>query len=94
MHNHAEKIRGCKGCSDEYRTTEVQLARAIQALEADPERCVTEAVYAERMAHCRSCSKLLDGVTCGVCGCLVPVAAKLRARSCPFPGDSRWLSVQ
>jgi len=90
MSRSAEPTRGCKGCGDEFRLSEERIARAVAALETEPERCVPDDVYRTRLAACAECEKLQGGVTCQVCGCIVRVAAKLRERRCPLPGDDRW----
>lgn len=81
----------CKSCGDEYRVTEEQIARVLAApMFSSPERCVPDAVYEERLRLCLACPRLQGGHTCGVCGCIVRVAAKLKARSCPDPASVRW----
>lgn len=54
------------------------------------EHCVPEEVYQQRLAICQACPKLQDGISCSVCGCIIPVAAKLKARGCPLPGGGLW----
>jgi hypothetical protein len=85
-----EANRGCKGCGDSYRVTESQIARALAALASEPDRCVPDEIYLQRLAACAACEKQFDGVTCSMCGCIIPVAAKLRERVCPLPGSGRW----
>ena len=81
----------CKGCLDEYKVTEEQIARILAGpMFASEELCVPDAVYQERLNACRSCAKLENGHTCRACGCIVPVAAKLKDRSCPLPGGGLW----
>ncbi|MCA0755804.1 hypothetical protein KP806_12165 [Paenibacillus sp. N4] len=88
-----EAVRGCRGCGDQYRVTERQIERALAAFGSEPERLVPDDVYESRLAACRACEKLADGVTCMACGCIVRVAAKLREKSCPLPGGGRWTQV-
>jgi len=52
--------------------------------------CVPDDVYEMRLGLCRSCPKLIDGHTCAVCGCIIPIVAKLKDRGCPAPGAPRW----
>lgn len=43
---------------------------------------VTDNVYRERLACCKTCEKLVSGM-CRVCGCFVEVRAVYRRKSCP-----------
>lgn len=85
-----EEATACKGCREEYKVTEAQIARILAAPMFAAEHCVPEDIYQERLLACRSCPKLEDGTTCRVCGCIVPVVAKLKERGCPLPGGGRW----
>ena len=80
----------CKACGEEYRVTEEQIARILAAPMFSSELCVSEEEYRERLECCRTCVKLEGGVTCRACGCIVPVVAKLKGRTCPLPGGGRW----
>lgn len=80
----------CKGCRAEYKVDEAHIARILALPMFASEHCVTEEVYNQRLELCRSCSKLQGEMTCSVCGCIVPVAAKLKDKSCPLPGSGRW----
>lgn len=82
---------GCKGCREEYKVTDAQIERLLASpMFSSPELCVDDEEYAERLAACAACPKLLGGVTCQACGCIIPVVAKLRQRSCPLPGGGKW----
>ena len=94
MNAGGEAARGCRGCGDAYRVTEAQIERALAALAAEPERLAPDDVYEARLALCRSCEKLTDGVACAACGCIVRVRAKQRDRGCPLPGGGRWTRMQ
>lgn len=79
----------CKGCRDDYKVNDEQISRLLAKLA--PEHCVSDAVYRYRLGQCDGCSKLQGGVTCTACGCIIPVVAKLKARGCPLPGETkRW----
>lgn len=80
----------CKGCSASVHITDAQLKRILDALDADPEQCVDDELYAERLNICRSCPALAYETTCRICGCLVAVRAKLKDKACPFPGQAKW----
>jgi hypothetical protein len=80
----------CKGCRPEYKVTEAQIARILASPKFAAEFCVPDEVYRARLELCQSCPKLQDGVTCSLCGCIMPVVAKLKARGCPLPGRGLW----
>ncbi|QAY68044.1 DUF6171 family protein [Paenibacillus protaetiae] len=87
MDNH----RGCKGCESSYHVTDQQINRMLQApMFQSPEHCVTDEMYQLRLTACSGCDKLMNGTTCLICGCIVQITAKLKARSCAKPGDDRW----
>ncbi|MEK5033696.1 DUF6171 family protein [Paenibacillus sp. FSL R7-0302] len=83
----------CKGCREEYKVTEAQIARILASSMFNPGNSASDEVYAERLAICAACPKLQDGVTCTACGCIIPVVARLKARSCPLPGGGKWQPV-
>ncbi|MCC8137047.1 MAG: DUF6171 family protein [Clostridiales bacterium] len=58
----------------------------LDSLSADDR--VPDAVYAERLAVCRTCDKLLSGM-CILCGCYVELRAAMRVRGCPHV-PPRW----
>lgn len=80
----------CKGCREEYKVTEAQISRILASSMFNPENSVPDEVYQQRLQLCGSCPKLQDGVTCVACGCIIPVIARLKARSCPLPGGGMW----
>ncbi|MDQ6421789.1 DUF6171 family protein [Paenibacillus sp. LHD-117] len=81
----------CRGCDPAFRVSEADIDRVLAApMFQSAEHAVPDNVYESRLALCRACPKLAGGTTCIVCGCYVRVAAKLKARSCPMPGNSQW----
>lgn len=86
--------RRCKGCDHKYQISQAQIERAVAMLEKEPERCVPNEVYEERLGRCRACVKLQHGNTCTLCGCIVQIAAKLRERGCPMPGKPLWMPLE
>lgn len=86
--------RRCKGCDPKYQISEAQIERAVAMLEKEPDRCVSDEVYEERLLLCKSCVKLQQGNTCSLCGCIVQISAKLRERGCPLPGKARWMPTK
>lgn len=85
-----ERDSTCKGCREEYRVTEQQITRVLSSMKLSQEQCVTDEVYEERLQICSGCSKLMDQHTCTLCGCIVPIVAKIKDRKCPYPGEDRW----
>lgn len=81
----------CKGCRSEYKVSEEQITRLLAQPMFASEECVSDDVYRLRMTSCQDCPRLIDGVTCAACGCIMPVVAKLKTRGCPLPGAAkRW----
>ncbi|MGG6310666.1 DUF6171 family protein [Paenibacillus macerans] len=80
----------CKACRDDYRVTEAQIERLLKTTAFAPERRVSEERYQERLRICGACPKLTDGITCAACGCIIPVVAWLKERSCPLPDGGLW----
>lgn len=85
--------RSCKACRDDYKVTDDQMQRLLQTSAFAPERRVSEEQYRERLRLCGTCPKLISGTTCAACGCIVPVTAWLKERSCPLPGGGLWEAV-
>ncbi|WP_334074612.1 MULTISPECIES: DUF6171 family protein [Paenibacillus] len=80
----------CKGCRDDYKVTEAQMERLLKTTMFAPERRVSQERYEERLRLCGDCPKLTDEGTCMACGCIIPVVAWLKERSCPLPGGGLW----
>ncbi|WP_420819018.1 DUF6171 family protein [Paenibacillus nanensis] len=76
--------RYCRGCGDEFRITEEQIDKALAILEREPEGCVPDRTYQERMAVCGSCDKLQDGITCIASGSIVRITARMKTWRCPM----------
>lgn len=82
----------CKACRDDYRVTDEQIQRLLKTTAFAPERRVSEEQYQERLRVCGDCPKLMDRMTCTACGCIIPVVAWLKERTCPLPGGGMWAS--
>jgi hypothetical protein len=80
----------CKGCGPQYDVTEERITRMLEAPMFQTDIAVADEVYEQRLALCWSCSRLMNGQTCTVCGCFVRVRAKFKDRGCPNPGEARW----
>jgi len=84
--------RPCRNCRSDAHVSEERIRAMLAAPMFAPESglCVPDEVYEARLGQCRSCPKLIGGHTCAVCGCIVPIVAKLKDRACPEPGAPRW----
>ncbi|MFC5450383.1 DUF6171 family protein [Paenibacillus aestuarii] len=83
--------RQCKSCQGRFEVTEEQITRVLASpMFQSEEHSVTDAEYDRRLEACKSCAKLMSGTTCALCGCIVRIAAKLKERRCPHPGNNRW----
>ncbi|MEX3615915.1 DUF6171 family protein [Paenibacillus glucanolyticus] len=80
----------CKGCHDDYRISDKQIARVLSSPMFASDRCVPDEEYETRLRACFSCSKLQGDTTCTLCGCIVQITAKLKDKRCPYPGQDRW----
>jgi len=87
-----EQDATCKGCREEYKVTDQQIARVLSSVKLTTDQSVTDSVYAERLLICSGCSKLMNNNTCTLCGCIVPIVAKFKDKKCPYPGEDRWAS--
>lgn len=48
---------------------------------------VSQPLYEQRLAVCKECELLLDGM-CRACGCFVELRASMKKNACPY---SKWL---
>ncbi|AZS14388.1 hypothetical protein EI981_07925 [Paenibacillus lutimineralis] len=80
----------CKGCQEEYKVTEESIQRLLASPLFTSDQCVDDEVYNERLRICNGCAKLQNGINCTICGCIIPVAAKLKRKSCTLPGGALW----
>jgi len=96
MSTDTQTDRSCRGCRDEYRVTEDSIRRMLSSpmFRAESGNCVPDEVYEERLGQCRACPKLVQGHTCSLCGCIVDIAAKLKAKRCPLPGGGVWSAFE
>lgn len=60
----------------------------IANLDADIK--VDSQVYEKRLAVCKGCDLLADGM-CRACGCFVELRAAIRKNSCPY---DKWLAIK
>ena len=77
--------RICKRCliremAGEEKTYET-IRRMIEDLE--PENRAGESLREERLAMCKTCDHLLDGM-CRACGCYVELRTAMKEQECPY----------
>ncbi len=76
--------RLCKRClvrdmdnKQMYHTMYEYISHLDEEIKASPE------VYESRLAICKGCERLLEGM-CNACGCYVELRAAIRIRVCPY----------
>lgn len=78
------QYRICKKCllleSYSEESVAASLRQYIERIEPDDK--VSDAVYRERLAICRSCDRLSYGM-CRICGCYVEMRAAMKKNVCP-----------
>ncbi|MCM1155641.1 MAG: DUF6171 family protein [Roseburia sp.] len=83
------RMRICKKCliRDMERSEYFEnLHNYIENLDEDIK--VDGQIYEERLAFCKDCDLLLDGM-CRACGCFVELRAALRKNACPY---DKWMA--
>ncbi|MDD6326556.1 MAG: DUF6171 family protein [Lachnospiraceae bacterium] len=91
--NTSEPRRFCRKClTREMEQTEYfrTLHEYIEHLDADLK--VSSERYEERLALCKECEKLYQGM-CRICGCYVELRAVMKKNSCPLVKPA-WTRVQ
>lgn len=53
-------------------------------------RLVSKECYDKRIGICHTCEKFEYGSTCGLCGCVMQVRARLADGKCPYPKQKKW----
>ena len=89
----SEPRRFCRKClTREMEQTEYfrTLHEYIEHLDADLK--VDSEVYEERLALCKECEKLYQGM-CRICGCYVELRAVVKKNGCPLV-KPMWTRVQ
>ena len=87
-----ENQRICRNCLLK-EMGETEFARTVEeCLAALPDIVKTpEPEYQKRLAACRECGRLLNGM-CALCGCFVELRAAKRVNSCP-DSPAKWEAV-
>lgn len=78
---------GCRRCL----TRDMDRAEYFENLHTyianlDEEIRAGEELYEKRLARCRECGRLMDGM-CAACGCFVELRAAIEKNVCPY---DRW----
>lgn len=88
-----EPRRFCRKCltremgeKEYFRTLHEYIANLDEDLK------VSGAVYEQRLAQCKGCEKLMQGM-CRVCGCYVELRAVMKKNRCPLV-KPRWERVK
>ena len=84
-------MAACKACRPRTELTEEMIARAVETLCRDGAHTPADApTVAARLQCCQACPHLESGHTCRVCGCFVPIRARIREFACPDAVADRW----
>jgi hypothetical protein len=79
----------CKGCRRSVQAPAEAIQRELDRLRALGSALVSEEECARRIAFCSACEHLLNRDTCRLCGCLLPVRARLLEKGCPRV-EAKW----
>lgn len=81
-------LRRCKRCLTREMTDQMDIYGTIREYLEGLEESMksSEQVYEERLALCKQCEMLLEGM-CRKCGCYVEVRAAVQRNTCPW---KRW----
>ena len=84
MEQDTEKIRVCKRCLIRDMADQGEYFRSLQDYidNLDIDIKTSDSLYEERLALCRECEMLLQGM-CRKCGCYVELRAALVKNVCP-----------
>lgn len=84
MEQETERLRSCKRCLLREMAEQEEYFRSLREYieNMDPDIRAAEATYEKRLAHCRNCDMLLQGM-CRKCGCYVELRAAVAKNACP-----------
>ena len=78
------ELRVCKKCLLREMTMESYYQNLQDYLEElEPDRKASQNLYEERLAKCKECDKLVNGL-CRACGCYVEMRAAIKENKCPY----------
>lgn len=85
MELETEKLRSCKRCLTREMADQAEHFRFLRDYidNMDSDIKAPERLYEERLALCRECEMLMQGM-CRKCGCYVELRAAVTKRSCPW----------
>ena len=74
----------CKRCGLKTVLSEDDIQKIVeQVTSMKSVRLVSSDVYENRFDICQNCNDFMYGSTCGVCGCVMQVRARLSDGKCP-----------
>ena len=84
MEQGTEKLRVCKRCLIRDMADQEEYFRSLQDYinNLDIDIKTSDSLYEERLALCRKCEMLMQGM-CRKCGCYVELRAALAKNACP-----------
>lgn len=92
MGQKVETVRRCRKCLTRDMAGQEEYFRSLREYIAnlDEDIKASAALYEERLAICKQCELLLDGM-CRSCGCYVELRAVVAGRSCPW---DKWKAAE
>ena len=84
MEQDTEKLRACKRCLIRDMADQEEYFRSLRDYidNLDIDIKSSDSLYEERLALCRECEMLMQGM-CRKCGCYVELRAALAKNACP-----------
>lgn len=74
----------CKRCGLKTVLTEDEIKKMVEEVTSmKGVRLIDDNTYNSRFSKCQECSDFMYGSTCGVCGCVMQVRARLVDGKCP-----------
>ena len=84
MEQGTEKLRSCKRCLTREMAEQGDFQSLRDYIEnMDPDIRTAENIYEKRLAACKECDMLIQGI-CRKCGCYVELRASVAKNSCPW----------
>lgn len=75
----------CKRCNSKTVLSDSDIQKMIEEVTNMKGICLADTdTYNSRFEICLDCDKFMYGSTCGVCGCVMQVRARLRDGKCPI----------
>lgn len=92
MEQNSGNVRRCRKCLTRDMAGQEEYFRSLREYIAnlDEDIKAPAALYEERLAVCKQCELLLDGM-CRSCGCYVELRAVVAQRSCPW---DKWKAAE